>query len=350
MGTVVIRTVYAGPGLDSCIVLTARQPKAGQGMNTAFHDALNLAWKIHHVEAGFARRSVLASYESERKLIAEDLLNFDAKYAALFSERKPSASEVGQASQGSSWGERKQGEEVNQFVEVFKSSTEFTSGYGIAYGPNEFNWSMNHSARSPLFDPKGNNLCPGRVMPTANVTRVVDANKVQLEQEIPMNGSFRMFVFAGEPDFTKRAVSDFAANLQKKKSFYSLYARKDIADVSYHERHNPHSHFFTICTTFAAPRPSLEISIILPPVLAQYSNHVYADDVWDPRVPEAKASAHAKMGLNEKSGGVVIVRPDGHVGCVVGLIEGSGTVDALNDYFGAFVTKTVGNSGVQAQL
>ena len=26
-------------------------------MNTAFHDAVNLAWKIHHVESGFASRA-----------------------------------------------------------------------------------------------------------------------------------------------------------------------------------------------------------------------------------------------------------------------------------------------------
>ncbi len=319
-------------------------------MNTAFHDALNLAWKIHHVEAGFARRSVLSSYESERKLIAEDLLNFDAKYAALFSERKPSVSEVGQASKGCDGQKGKQEQEVDQFVEVFKSSTEFTSGYGIAYGPNEYNWSVSHVARSPLFDPKGNTLRTGRVMPTANVTRVVDANKVQLEQEIPLNGSFRIFIFAGSPAATKRAIADFAMNIQRKKSFYSIYTRADIASVSYHERHNPHSYFFSICTTFAAPRDSLEISSILPPILARYSDHVYADDVWDPRVPEAKASAHAKMGLNEERGGVVIIRPDGHVGCVVSLVEGSGTVDALNEYFGAFVSKAVGKSEVQMQL
>ena len=318
-------------------------------MNTAFHDALNLAWKIHHVEAGFAKRSVLSSYESERKLIAEDLLDFDAKYAALFSQRQPSASEIGQASR-SDTGAGKQGEEANQFVEVFKSSTEFTSGYGIAYGPNAYNWSTSHSARSPLFNPEGNTLCPGRVMPTANVTRIVDANKVQLEQEIPLNGSFRIFIFAGVPALTKRAISDFATNLQRKKSFYTVYAREDLAYVSYHERHNPHSHFFTICTTFAAPRHSLEISNILPQFLAKYSDHVYADDVWDPRVPEAKASAHAKMGLNEERGGVVIVRPDGHVGCVVSLVEGSGTVEALNDYFAAFASKAVGKPEVQAQL
>ena len=331
-------------------ILIDSQPKAGQGMNTAFHDALNLAWKIHHVEAGFAKRSVLSSYESERKSIAEDLLNFDAKYAALFSQRQPSTSEVSQASQRCDGGKGKQEGEVSQFVEVFKSSTEFTSGYGIAYGPNDYNWSTSHSAQSPLFNPKGNNLHPGRVMPTANVTRVVDANKVQLEQEIPLNGSFRIFVFAGIPAITKRAIFDFATNLQKKKSFYSVYTRKDIANVSYHERHNIHSHFFTICTTFAAPRPSIEISNVVPPMLAQYSDHIYADDVWDVRVPEAKASAHAKMGLSAERGGVIIVRPDGHVGCVVGLEEGSGTVDALNDYFGAFVSKAVGKMEVQAQL
>lgn len=52
-----------------------------------------------------------------------------------------------------------------------------------------------------------------------------------------------------------------------------------------------------------------------------------------------RGAAHAKMGLDA---GVVVVRPDGHVGCVVGLVEGSGTVDALDEYFGAFVTKGVG--------
>lgn len=313
-------------------------------MNTAFHDALNLAWKIHHVEAGFANRSILQSYETERKRIAEDLLNFDAKYAALFSQRAPSSSAVGAASEDNS------DSDVNEFVEVFKSSAEFTSGYGIAYGSNEFNWSSEHSAQSYLFNPKGSTLRTGRVMPTANVTRVVDANKVQLEQEIPLNGSFRIFIFAGAPLATKKAVSDFASNLQKKRSFYSTFEREDIASVSYHERNNPHSRFFSICTTFAAPHVEISIPKLLPPVLARYSDHVYADDVWDARVPESKASAHAKMGLNAQEGGVIVVRPDGHIGCVVRLVEGSGTVDALNDYFGAFVTKAIGNSAAQAQL
>ena len=291
-------------------------------MNTAFHDALNLAWKIHHVEAGFADRSILQSYESERKNIAEELLVFDAKYAALFSQRIPSASEVGAASEGNEDGE------TNEFVKIFKSSQEFTSGYGILYGPNEFNWSSSHSAQSHLFNPEGNTVRIGRIMAPANVTRVVDANEVHLEQEIPLNGSFRVFLFAGSPSKTQSAVADFATNLQKKRSFYSAFERVAIASVSY----------------------SIDISKMLPSVLARYRDHVYADDVWDPRLPDAKAPAHAKMGLDAEKGGVVIVRPDGHVGCVVSLVEGSGTVDALNDYFGAFVSKPIGSMKPQAQL
>lgn len=313
-------------------------------MNMAFHDALNLAWKIHHVEGGFAKRSLLATYQSERKRIAEELLEFDSRYAALFSQRQPSASEVNAAS------DHIDGDSENDFVKAFKSSTEFTSGYAIAYGPNQLNWTTEHPAKSGLFNPKGSRLRTGRIMPTANVTRVVDANKVQLEQEIPLNGSFRIFLFAGIPTKTQRAVSNFAIDLENKNSFYTVFQREDIADVSYHERHNPHSHFFSICTIFALPRDNVEIADLLPPLLGRYSDHVYADDVWDERVPHAKASAHAKMGLDHERGGVLVVRPDGHVGCSVALVEGSGTVDALNAYFGAFVSRPVGNTDVQARL
>lgn len=312
-------------------------------MNTAFLDAQNLAWKIHHVESGFADRSILQSYEAERKLVAENLLNFDAKYAKLFSERPPAAKEVQAASeQGKSTGA-----EENEFIKMFKESCEFTSGYGVAYDPNNLNWSPSHPAQSGLIHPKGIKLHTGRIMIPANVTRVVDANVVHLEQEIPVNGSFRIYVFAGKPALTSKALKDFSTNLEKKNSFYSSYKRPDICSVSYHERHNPHSMFYTICTIFASNRSDIEISREVPDTLARYRDHVYADDIWDRRVPDAKAAAHAKMGLDGEIGGVVIVRPDGYVGIVVALAEGNETVDALNQYFGAFCTKKLGETRAQ---
>ena len=274
-------------------------------MNTAFLDALNLAWKIHAVEAGFANRNVLETYEPERKDVAETLLSFDNKYAKLFSQRPPAANEVAAASAGAV-----AGQEQNEFINTFKESCEFTSGYGVFYKANALNWSPSHPAQSHVVHPKSTRLVPGRILVNADVTRVVDANVVHLEQEIPLNGSFRLFVFAGKPSVTGQALRDLAANMAKKNSFYMSYARPDLERVSHHERHNPHSHFFSVCTVFAA--------------------------------------AHAKMGLDQEKGGVVVVRPDGYVGVVVALEEGSATVDALNQYFGSFCTKKLGGS--QAQL
>jgi len=311
-------------------------------MNTAFLDALNLAWKIHHVEAGFADRSLLQSYEPERKLVAENLLNFDAKYAALFSQRPPAAKDVAAATTERAPGKQAGEEEENQFIKTFKESCEFTSGYGVAYDPNSLNWSPSHPAQSSFINPKGNKLRTGRILINSNVTRVVDANVVHLEQEIPLNGSFRIYIFAGNPSSTRKALKDFEQNLNKKQSFFSSYLRRDIDALSHHERHNPHSHFFTFCTVFASKRSDIEISRDVPEVLARYRDHVYADDIWDQRVPDAKAAAHAKMGLDQEKGGVIVVRPDAYVGIVTSLVEGSGTVDALNDYFAAFCTKKVG--------
>ncbi|KAF2746471.1 hypothetical protein M011DRAFT_526916 [Sporormia fimetaria CBS 119925] len=325
-------------GGDAC---HTHSPKAGQGMNTAFLDAVNLAWKIHHVERGFAPRSLLSTYESERKLIAENLLDFDARYAKLFSARIPSAGEVSGASSQSTCMQE------NEFVTTFKASCEFTSGYGVAYNANAINWSPDaHPAQHSLFLSRASGttkLRPGKILTPATVTRVVDANVVHLEQEIPLNGSYRLYIFGGCPKKNSVALHDLATHLSAPKSFYTTFSHQDLSSKDrYHERHNPHSDFVSVCTVLNAKRADIEIADMLPELLARYQDHVYADDVWDARVPDAKAAAHAKMGLDETRGGVVVVRPDGYVGCVVGLAEGRGTVEALDAYFGVLVGRRLG--------
>lgn len=49
-------------------------PMGGQGMNTGLQDAYNLAWKLALVLAGAAEDRLLDTYESERKTVAERLL------------------------------------------------------------------------------------------------------------------------------------------------------------------------------------------------------------------------------------------------------------------------------------
>ncbi|EEQ35073.1 hypothetical protein McanMca71_001738 [Microsporum canis] len=309
-------------GGDAC---HTHSPKAGQGMNAGFHDALNLAWKIHVVEAGFADRSILESYEGERKLIAHQLLDFDAKYAKLFSQQ-PSSTDPNS-------------KESKEFTELHKSAAEFTSGYGIVYPPNVFNWDPNHRAKSPLFLPGGNGLIPGRVFPIATVTRVSDAYPVHLEQEIPMNGSFRILIFAGSLDKSRAALADFCQYLEKPSSFYSSFATPKLLPDRDFEKHNPHSRFFTLAVIFIAEKDDVDISA-LPSPLRAYHHHVYIDDLIRQRSTHAMGSVHRKLGFDTDKPGVVVIRPDGHVACMVKLAEGSGSVDALNRYFGTFTSRS----------
>lgn len=174
-----------------------------------------------------------------------------------------------------------------------------------------------------------------------------------------MNGSFRLFVFAGEPKApaTRAALSSFSQHSLAPGSYFSSFLRPDASSVSYHELHNPHSRFLSFCTIFAAPHSSLYnvggkggVGDVLPEFLARYRDNIFADDIADWRVPEVQGpgAAHKKMGFER---GVVVVRPDGYVGCVVKLVEGEGTVKALNEYFSAFVGKSLGGAGgAKAQL
>jgi 2-polyprenyl-6-methoxyphenol hydroxylase-like FAD-dependent oxidoreductase len=330
-------------------VCHTHSPKAGQGMNTAFHDAINFAWKLHLVESQFADRSVFDTYEVERKHIAETLLDFDNKYAALFSKRQPSNSEVTDAHKSDSSSDAPK----NEFVEMFKASCEFTAGYGVAYNPNIFNFDSSHPFQHPLFI-TNSKLRPGRILPNSNVTRVVDANVVHLENEIPFNGAFRLFIFAGPKNSSTRkgqhkALVDLASNMSKQGSFYSRFACANRQRDIHHDHDNPHSKFFSLALVLAAKRPDVEISD-LPDLFRDYAGRVYADDMWDAKVPDAKAASHAKTGFEGEEGGVVVVRPDGHVGCAVRLVEGTGTVDALNGYFASFTVKGAASRGIKEKM
>lgn len=264
-------------GGDAC---HTHSPKAGQGMNTAFHDAINLAWKLHHVESGFASRSILDSYEKERKFIAEMLLNFDNEYAALFSQREHSVKEVVNGDAPLQQGDQSK----SRFVELFKASCEFTSGYGVAYEPNVFNWSCEHVAQHRLFNPASSKVRPGHIMPPANVRRVVDANVVHLENEIPLNGAFRLFVFGGTKHTAPKAHSalcSFAATFSQSNSCYSRFAQNRDSDVgnainAHEEIDTPISRFFSICLVLALPRCEIEVSD-LPGLFQAYRNHIYAE-------------------------------------------------------------------------
>ena len=65
---------------DACHTHSA---KAGQGMNVSIQDGWNLSWKLAAVLEGRAPATLLDTYSSERRVIAQDLINFDKEWSTL---------------------------------------------------------------------------------------------------------------------------------------------------------------------------------------------------------------------------------------------------------------------------
>lgn len=290
------------------------QPKAGQGMNYGLLDAHNLAWKLHLVESGLMQPYLLKTYVGERRQAAERLIEFDATYAGLFSSHDPSK------------------QTDDEFVRILKHNSLLLSGYGVEYPANAL--TITSDDYLFVFSLKG--LKPGRNFPSANVTRVIDAREVSLERDIPFNGSFRVYIFAGEKQPAGKPLIDLAEQLTQGSSALSQSLGSQ-PDLSYDGRHNPHSKLFTFSLVFNSQRAMVELAS-LPDLFASYRYHVYSDESRSRKsVTEGQGMAHMKMGFDSRERGVVVVRPDGYVGRVVKLEEGRKTAEALDQYFSGFV-------------
>ncbi|TNY22819.1 phenol 2-monooxygenase [Rhodotorula diobovata] len=328
-------------------------PKAGQGMNISMLDMYSLAWKINMVEKGVADRSVLLpTYEQERKSIAEELLKFDKMYSALFSGRSPKSDQLtADATKAKALG----AVDPELFIETFKKNAFFTSGCGAIYFANALNALpdsdlVKNYHKKGVFNPEGCRLTAGQRLLPGKVTRAIDANQVRIQQEIKMNGAFRIHVLAGEYAKSKAALAALDSFLDSPSSFLNLYrpksgVRSAIVFNSHDTRHiepergqrepnyNP---FFDFLYIFATPHTEWDIED-LPYNTRIYRDNIYSDDIYDRRVgKDAQAAVHAKWGVSTDRGGIVVVRPDGYVGAQVPLSQDG--FEALNAYFAGFMS------------
>ncbi|CAK5281204.1 unnamed protein product [Mycena citricolor] len=314
-------------------------PKAGQGMNISMLDMYSLAWKLNLVMKGVGRPEILLpSYEHERRGIAQELLKFDGAYSRLFSGRAPDASQLSG------------GVDAEKFIEMFKQNAFFTSGCGAIYGANALNALPDaelvvRSRYGRAFNPAGVKIVAGQRLTPGRVTRVVDGNQVRLQQEVKMNGAFRIHVFAGDLKHTLPSLNAFASFVNSPESFFNRHraaralvssivdSPADVQGASAAHVYNP---FFTFLTVVGTHWYEWEAAD-LPDPLRLYRSQLYGDALFDRRVPEAGTNAplHFKLGVSLERGAVVVVRPDGYVGAVVELSKDGGL--ALNDYFAGFL-------------
>lgn len=324
--------------LDGRIILGGdavhtHSPKAGQGMNISMIDMFSLAWKINLIEKGIGKRQeIMETYEHERRGVAQELLAFDAEYLKLFSA---SSSQAGQDE-----AHKLLEADPQRFIKLFKQNTYFTSGCGAVYHSNVFNvlpdsdlfkYRPRCQSNSPLK--VGERLLPG------DAIRVIDGNPVRIEQEIKMNGAFRIYIFLGG-----FPVSNRLDHLDSVRCFWRRFRSSNNRACSIFDFQSPDPNpFFTFLLITSRARDEWEIADLPPLFAGPYASQVYLDELPNKLAdsePLKVCSLHHKYGFDEgeTGGGIMIVRPDGYVGLVTDLNDlGWQTVEK---YFEGFLIES----------
>ncbi|EOD47970.1 putative fad binding domain-containing protein [Neofusicoccum parvum UCRNP2] len=303
-------------------------PKAAQGMNTSMHDAWNLAWKLNLAARKLAKPELLATYEAERRKIAQDLINFDYEHASAFAAGDSDA-----------------------LAQNFMTNVRFISGIGAEYSPNVLNM--------PTKAMGSGDLKPGCLPTPAKVTRYFDANPVDIQLDIPMLGQFRIYFFCNNALTSRSFIDTVCGYSNSQNSFMGRMSA--AANASYTlqpamaaphdefvcpERYTTVSSLFTYALVTSMPKAALEIAD-LPQVLRDSAWTVYLDD-------QAIADTRGRTcidkwlgGLQDDQTAVAIVRPDGYVGSLQIWPEGSRECGQqaskwMDEYFDGFLEDKVG--------
>ncbi|KAJ3991873.1 FAD binding domain-containing protein [Lentinula boryana] len=284
---------------DAC---HTHSPKAGQGMNASMQDSYNLAWKLALVLKGTVDRTLLQTYELERRQYAQDLINFDKKFAKLFSGKPHSELN----SDGVSHAE---------FLQAFQTFGGFTSGLGIRYDESLIiNSKHQHLAQ---------NVHIGQRLPPHPLLRAADCRPIDLHDLLVSDNRFKLLVFTGnthEPSqFTK--IHKFAQELMARGSFFAGFSSPEALRA-----------VFDIVSISSEKKETIMYNA-LPRILWSHWSKVLVDDI-DMKGLTNCGKVYESLGI-DTAGVVIAVRPDGYVAAIAPL-DASG-VSHLTAYFANFM-------------
>jgi phenol 2-monooxygenase (NADPH) len=190
------REAHAFIAGDAC---HTHSPKAGQGMNVSMQDAFNLGWKLVSVLQGRSSPELLRTYSAERRVIAQDLIDFDREWATMFSAKPKAAGDT-------------EGDGVDpvEFQKYFMRKGRFTAGTETRYRPSVLTGEPTHQGLAE-------GLVIGMRFHSAPAIRLADAKPVQLGHAVKADCRWRLFVFAdrispASPGSGARALCAFLAD------------------------------------------------------------------------------------------------------------------------------------------
>lgn len=268
---------------DAC---HTHSPKAGQGMNFSMQDTFNLGWKLAAVLRKQAKPELLRTYSQERQVVAQQLIDFDREWAAMFSDRG--------------------GIDPAVFQKYFVQHGRFTAGVGTHYPPSMARGEATHQDLASGY-------VVGMRMHSASVVRVCDAKPMHLGHVAKADGRWRLYAFAGRNAQSQRegglyALCEFLANAPQ--SPILKYTPKDW-DVD---------GLFDVRAIFQEATQEVRLEDLHPLLRPQKGRHqlhdlekVFAVD------HKQQHDIFAMRGINREQGALVVVRPDQYVAHVLPL-------------------------------
>jgi len=169
---------------DACHTHSA---KAGQGMNVSIQDGFNLGWKLAAVLEGRAPESLLSTYSDERKVVAQNLIDFDKEWSTMM------------ARPADSW------EDPLELERYYVSTFEFPAGFMTEYTESMITTGTEHQALAPGFP-------IGKRFKSAEVIRRADNRWRHLGHLHEADGRWRVYVFAdaAAPALAGTPTAEFA--------------------------------------------------------------------------------------------------------------------------------------------
>ena len=169
---------------DACHTHSA---KAGQGMNVSIQDGWNLSWKLAAVLEGRAPATLLDTYSSERRVIAQDLINFDKEWSTLM------------ARPVDEW------DDPQDLARWYEKTIEFPMGFMTQYPKNQIVAGAEHQHLAAGFP-------IGKRFKSTEVMRRADNRWRHLGHLHEADGRWRVYVFADQaaPATSGTLTADFA--------------------------------------------------------------------------------------------------------------------------------------------
>lgn len=283
-------------------------PKAGQGMNVSMQDTYNLCWKISSVLKGYAKADILGTYHFERHQVAEQLIEIDHEISRFYSVNSAGRSDY----------------------QAFRNRfTDFLSGVAVAYGESILVKPSDHQVvDTERSSPVAVKVQLGARLPSYQVLNQSNAKPTQIADMLRSDGRWRILVFAGDlhDQVHRSRVNELGDAFRRLLTRYTgLETRIDTV--------------IELLTIHSASRVDVEL-LDLHEIYHPWNESagwdyekVYADDLSH---HEGFENAYEKYGIHRTNGGVIVCRPDQHVGCITCLDEAPGV---LEDYFDRILIK-----------